>query len=88
MMHFRNTETSYADMMKPEIEYWLTQGKTIFRHGNDYWLRLFAENGSRVMICVDRFELQLVNPKMYTRTKDVYRGKTMEQLKKENGWTW
>ena len=88
MMHFRNTETSYAPMLKPEIEYWLTQGKTIFRHSTGYWMRLFKEGGGRVLISVSADELQLVNPKMYVRTKDVYRGKTMEQHKKENGWTW
>jgi hypothetical protein len=75
-------------MLKPEIQYWLLEGKTIFRHSTRYWMRLFAENGSRVMISVPADELQLVNPRMYTRTKDVYVGKTMEQLKKENGWTW
>jgi hypothetical protein len=75
-------------MMKGEIEYWLTQGKTIFRHTSGYWMRLFAENGSRVMVSVPATELELVNPKLYTSTNGIVRGKTMEQLKKENGWAW
>ena len=87
-MHFPDTEISYSPMLKPEIAHWLLEGKTIFRHGNDYWLRLFKEKGGRVMISVPASELAKINPKFYIRTKDVYRGKTMEQLKKENGWTW
>lgn len=82
-MHFTDTEISYADMMKPEIQHWLLEGKTIFRHGNDYWLRLFKERSGRVMISVPDYELAKINPKFYTRTKDIYIGKTMEQLKKE-----
>ena len=80
-MHFRDTETSYAPMMKPEIEYWLTQGKTIFRHTSGYWMRLFAESGSRVLISVPAAELELVDPKLYARTNGIVRGKTWEQLK-------
>jgi len=86
-MHFIDTEIAYVPMLKPEIEHWLLEGKTIFRHGNNYWLRLFKERGGRVLIAVLATELTKVNPKFYVRTKDVYVGKTIKQHKKENGWT-
>lgn len=71
--HFKDTELSYSPMMRGEIEYWLFSGKTIFRHCNMYWMRLFNEKGARIMISVPAEQLAKVNPTMYTNDHGIIR---------------
>lgn len=71
--HFADTELSYAPMMRSEIEYWLFSGKTIFRHREKYWMRLFNEKGARIMISVPAEQLAKLNPTMYTNDHGIIR---------------
>lgn len=74
MMYFRDTEISFAFMMRPEIEYWLSQGNNIFEHQKTYWMCLKSYKGHRIMISVPEDELLMVRPHLYTKTGKIFRG--------------
>ena len=56
-------------MMHPEIAFWLSRGETIFKHRGLLWLCLRNEKyNHRVMIEVDRNELEKLNKRLYVET--------------------
>lgn len=75
MMHFKDTKISYCPMQRPEIEYWLSRGKTIFKHRGMMWLCLRNETDNhRIMVEVEPFEFQRVNKRLYVETPLTIRG--------------
>lgn len=62
-------------MLRPEIEYWLSRGNTIFKHRGMMWLCLRNETDNhRIMIEVEPFELNRVNKLLYVETPLTIRG--------------
>lgn len=56
-------------MMRPEIEYWLSRGETIFKHRGLLWLCLRHEDTKhRIMIEVFRSQLEKINKRLYVET--------------------
>lgn len=49
-LHYNDSEISYAPMMRPEIEHWLSCGHILFRHRDIWWLKLQHHKGHRVLI--------------------------------------
>lgn len=74
-MHFPDTKISYCPMMYPEIAYWLSRGKTIFKHRGMMWLCLRNETDNhRIMIEVFRSDLEKLNKRLYVETPLTIRG--------------
>ncbi len=65
-LHYSDTEISYAPMMRPEIEYWLWCGHTLFLHKGIWWMKITHYNGHRVLMEAPLSEVrEVLNKSMY-----------------------
>lgn len=73
-LYFASSRISPAPMLRPEIEYWLFKGETIFRHRGINWVRVFDEQGNRILLSAPASELARVRKHLYTEHRGIIRG--------------
>ena len=57
-LHYADSEISYAPMLRPEIEYWLSRGNTLFRHQDIWLMKITHHRGHRVLIAAEAHEVR------------------------------
>lgn len=59
-LHYKDSEVSYAPMMRPEIEHWLSRGYVLFQHRNIWWMKIQHHRGHRVLVAAEAHEVRQV----------------------------